>query len=89
MTNAELAKAYGITLAAVSKWTPEKRANAKSEIAAGCCPIIKKLIGELAMECYLTQCVTGIDILDSFLDLSDFTVEQLQSAIKKAKGLRK
>jgi len=103
MTNAELAKAYGITLAAVSKWTPEKRANAKSEIAAGCCPIIKKLIGELASECYLTQHVTGkfcspVFFVDDFRirtadDMSPndmaMTVENLQLVIQNVKGLRK
>ena len=103
MTNAELAKSYGITLAAVSKWAPEKRANAKAEIAAGCCPIIKALIGELAMECYVAQCVTGkfcspVFFVDDFRVRTDgdispddmaMTAENLQLVIQNVKELRK
>lgn len=55
MTNKKLAEAYGVTLSAVEKWTPEKREQAKRDIQAGVNPEVARLLGELQRECYVAS----------------------------------
>ena len=52
MKNIELAKYYGVSPAASSKWPAERKRRAIIEAEAGVSPEVKRLIGELAGLCY-------------------------------------
>lgn len=53
MKNIELAKYYGVSPAASSKWPAERKRRAIIEAEAGVSPEVKRLIGELAGLCYV------------------------------------
>lgn len=55
MKGIEIAKAYGVTPAYVSKWSPERKAEAIRNLQAGVNPIIAELVGELQRECYVAM----------------------------------
>lgn len=56
MLQKQLAKAHGVTTAAVSKWSYETKRRKVIEAEAGANPQIRKLIGEISELCYVSNC---------------------------------
>ncbi len=56
MLQKHLAKAHGVTTAAVSKWSAETKRRKTIEAEAGVNPQIRKLIGEISELCYVFDC---------------------------------
>lgn len=89
MTNKQLADAYNVTLSAVTKWPKERRDAAKLELQAGVDPEIKRLFGELAQECYVTNTMVGSHITADYKPGGLPTVDKLKARIQTVKELRK
>lgn len=65
MLQKDLAKAHGVTTAAVSKWSAETKRRKTIEAEAGVNPQIRKLIGEISELCYVYNCanISGEKVL--------------------------
>lgn len=101
MKNIELAKYYGVSPAASSKWPAERKRRAIIEAEAGVSPEVKRLIGELAGLCYAAQVMThtyiyvepsftGFDIWregDRIVNNAPLNALALQGAIAKLEEL--
>ena len=55
----EIAKAHGLSYHTVRRWPKERLQQEQKDLDAGVRPVIAKLIGELAAECYRAQAHTG------------------------------
>lgn len=62
MKLSEIAKAYGITVSGVKKWSPERRAAAVALLESGANPHVAEAIGKLASACYAASMRTGKSI---------------------------
>jgi hypothetical protein len=62
----EIAKAYGVTVWAVNKWSSTKRQQAIRLLSAGVNPQIMELVGEVQRLCYAASLVLGETVVFAY-----------------------